>query len=145
MDRIIFISIALISIVIVLVIGDYLYMGIWYYLAIPVVAYLLSLPFKPQNFFLTGISLAILLSYIPYFYFNITAIRPEGLLGLGHLFSLFGLALGIIFAGFYLKNKSLKPLPTLIMSFGISLSGFLFNQLVVCNTVFYCGKLLSSG
>ena len=145
MDRIIFIAIALISIVTVLVIGDYMYIGIWYYLAIPIVAYLLSLPFKPQSFFLTGISLTIILSYIPYFYYNITALRPEGLLGLGHLFSLFGLALGILFAGFYLKEKSLKPLSTLTISFIISFSGFFLNQLVVCNTLLYCGKLLSNG
>jgi len=145
MDRIIFIAIALISIITVLAIGDFMYIGIWYYLAIPIVAYLLSLPFKSQDFFLTGISLTILLSYIPYFYYNITALRPEGLLGLGHILSLFGLALGIIFAGFYLKDKSLKPLYTLIISFGISFSGFFLNQLVVCNTLLYCGKLLSNG
>jgi len=145
MDRIIFIAIALSSIVTVLVIGDFMYIGIWYYLAIPIVAYLLSLPFKPQNFFLTGIILTILLSYIPYFYYNITAQRPEGLLGLGHLFSLFGLALGILVAGFYLKGKTLKPWSVLTISFAISFSGFFLNQLVVCNTLMYCGKLLSNG
>jgi hypothetical protein len=144
MDRIIFIAISLISIVIVLIKGDFIHVGIWYYLAIPIVAYLLSLPFQPQNFFLTGVSLTILLSYIPYFYYNITVQKSEGLLGLGHFSSMFGLALGIILAGFYLKEKSLKPLSVLTISLVISFSGFLLSQLVVCNTLMYCGNLLSS-
>ena len=142
MDRILFISITLISIVTILIVGDPLYIGIWYYIAIPIVGYLISIPFKPKQFFLTGIILTILLSYTPYFYYNLTSERPEGLIGIGHLFSLFGLALGIILAGFYIKGKSINPLFTLIISFGISLSGFLINQLVVCNTVLHCDNFI---
>ena len=142
MDRILFIAISLISIVTVLVVGDALYIGLWYYIAIPLVAYLLTLPFKPKQFFLTGISLAILLTYIPYFYHNLFAERPEGLLGLGHLFSLPGLAVAIVLVSLYLKAKTLSPILLFTISFIGALFGYLINQFIVCNTVIYCGSLI---
>jgi len=142
MDRILFISISLISIFTVLIIGDVLYIGLWYYIAIPFVAYLLTLPFKPKQYFLTGVSLVILLTYIPYFYHNLFAARPEGLLGLGHFFSLPGLAVGILLAGLYLKKKSLSSISLFTIGFIVTLLGFLTNQLIVCKTVIYCGNLI---
>lgn len=122
--------------------GDPLYIGLWYYMAIPSVAYLLTLLFKPKQYFLTAISLVILLSYIPYFYRNLFAVRPEGLLGLGHLLSLPGLTIGILFVGLYLKNKSLNSFIISTISFIGASFGFLINQLIVCNTVMYCGNLI---
>jgi len=139
MDRILFVAISLISIFTVLIIGDVLYIGLWYYIAIPFVAYLLTLPFKLKQYFLTGIGLAILLTYIPYFYYNLSATRPEGLLGLGHLFSLPGLAIGILLAGLYLKEKSLRSISLFTIGFMVTFLGFLTNQFIVCKTVMYCG------
>ena len=142
MDKILFIAISLIVIVTVLVVGDVLYIGLLYYIAIPSVAYLLTLPIKPKAFFLTAISLVILLTYIPYFYRNLFTERPEGLIGLGHLFSLPGLAIGILLTGLYLKNKSLDPFITFTISFIGTFLSFFINQFIVCNTVLYCGNLI---
>ena len=142
MDRILFIAISLITIITVFIVGDALYIGVWYYIAIPVVAYLLTLPFKPKQYFLTGVSLVILLSYIPYFYHNLFAERPEGLLGLGHLFSLPGLAVGVFLAALYIKAKKLMPVTLFTIAFVGGFVGFLVNQFIVCNTVLYCGNLI---
>lgn len=138
MDLVISAVIALVVVVTVSLIGDYLYMGIWYYILIPIVAYFISIFARPKRFFFVGVSLAITLSYIPYFYYNITAYRPEGLLGLGHMFSLFGMALGIVLAALYAKKKSLSPLWLLVLGFAGAFLGFLINQMIVCNTVMHC-------
>ena len=143
MDRILFIGISLISIAIVLIFGDALYIGLWYYIVIPVVAFTLTFPFKTKELFLTGTSIAIQLTIIPYLYINITAERPGGLLGLGHLFSLPGLAVGIIVGSIYVKNKYKKPYIMLSIGFVASLSGFLINQIIICNTLMYCGNLMT--
>ncbi|MCE0555587.1 hypothetical protein [Motilimonas sp. E26] len=143
MDKIFYIIFYIISILIVAVVGDFLHLSIVYYLFVPVVAYLLSLPFKPKAFYLSGIGLTILLSYVPYIFYYKAGKNIEGLMGLGHLFSLFGLGLGIILAGFYIKGKKNKPVVLFMISLVFSLSGFLLNQLIVCNTVLYCGGLFS--
>ena len=143
MDRILFACISLISIIIVLIFGDALYIGLWYYLAIPLVAFSLTLPFKPNQLFLTGISLAIQFTLITYLYINLSAERPEGLLGLGHLFSLPGLAAGIIAASIYVKDKYKKQHIMLSIGFFGTASGFIINQLIICNTLMYCGKFMS--
>ena len=143
MDRKLFILISLTSITIVLLYGDALYFGIWYYIAIPLVAFLLTLPLKPNKYFLTGISLAIQLTIITYLYINLSAERPEGLLGLGHLFSLPGLAAGIIASSIYIKNKHKKQYTMLSIGFIGAISGFIINQLIICNTLMHCGNVMS--
>lgn len=143
MDRKLFILISLISITIVLIFGDALYVGLWYYIVIPLVAFLLTLPFKPHQLFLTGISLVIQLTLITYLYINLTTERPEGLLALGHLFSLPGLAIGIIAASIYVKNKSKNKYIMLAIGFSGAALGFVINQLIICNTFIYCGKFVS--
>jgi len=143
MDRALFILISLLSITIVLIFGDALYVGFWYYIAIPLVAFLLTLPFKPHQLFLTGISLVIQLTLITYLYINLTTERPEGLLVLGHLFSLPGLAVGIIATSIYVKSKSKNKYIMLAIGFSGASLGFVINQLIICNTLIYCGKFMS--
>lgn len=143
MDRIIFLLITLVCILFVLVFGDYLFFGVWYYFAIPVMAFLIAMPFRPKQYFLSAISIVILFTYIPYWNYNFSAKQPDGLLGLGHMFSLPGLAIGIILAGTYLKPKVKMSGYVFIISFLFSLCGFLANQIIVCSTVFYCGGLIS--
>src|SRR5690606_3504992 len=130
MDRIVFSLISLGSILFVLVFGDSLFFGVWYYFAIPVVAFLLAMPFKPKQYFLSAISIVILLTYIPYWNYNFSAKQPDGLLGLGHMFSLPGLAAGIILAGAHLMPKVKTSGYVFIVSFLFSLCGFLANQII---------------
>ena len=142
MDRALFLIISLISIVVVFIMGDPLYLGVWYYIIVAIIAYFLAWCFKVKPLFLTGCALAILFSYIPYFLYNMFAARPEGLIGLGHLFSLPGLALGILFTGSYLKNKPFHPAKILVLSLLGVLLGFIINQIIVCNSVLHCSGFI---
>jgi len=139
MDLVISAIISIVVIAVVAVVGDYLYIGIWYYFALPVIAYFITLYMRPKRFFLSGVCLAISVSYIPYFYYNMTAVNKDGLLGLGHVFSLFGLGLGILLAAWYAKNKQLNQYWLLGLGFTSAAFGFVLNQAVICNTVMYCG------
>lgn len=135
-------AISLIVIGLVLRFGDALYIGIWYYIAVPVFAYLLGSFFKPVSLFQTGNSLGVAILFLFYLNINWQATRPEGLLGLGHLFSLPGAAIGICLSAFLLKRKKA---PSFIIAFCAGLFGVVFgfflNQIIVCNTVMWCGPL----
>ena len=142
MDRTIYISIAAITVVFILVVGDVLYIGLWYYIAIPASVYLVCIPFKPQKFFLSGAGLAILLAYAPYFIYNIFSHRPEGLLGLGHISSLPGLLIGALLAAIYLRYHKTNKQLAFLAGLCAALGGFLINQFVICNTLFHCSGLI---
>lgn len=126
----------------ILVLGDPLYVGIWYYIAIPAVTYLITLPFQPKPYFLTGLALATQLTYAPYFYHHLFSVRPEGLIGLGHLFSLPGLIIGVLVSGFIFNKVAVRTFYRMAGAFIIPLLCFLLNQLIVCNTKMYCGGLI---
>ena len=132
------------SIIIVLIFGDVLYVGLWYYIAIPVVAFLLTMPFKPKHLFLTGIAITLQLTLTTYLYINFKSERPEGLLVPGHVMSLPGLAIGILVVSMYAKNKLYKPYMMLSIGFSGALLGFGINQLIICNTLMYCGNFVSA-
>ncbi|SRR3990167_8472949 len=142
MDRILFITLSLIVITTILVVGDPMYIGIWYYIAIPTVTYLITLPFQPKPYFLTGVALATQLTYVPYFYHNLFSVRPEGLIGLGHLFSLPGLIVGVLVSGFIFNKIAARTFYRMAGAFIITLLCFLLSQLIVCNTEMYCGGLM---
>ncbi|AKH19182.1 hypothetical protein [Sedimenticola thiotaurini] len=141
MDSALFVVISLIGISTVVVVGDVMYVGFWYYIALPAVAYLLAITIKPKPLFLTAVSFAILATYIPYFYHNLFTEHPEGLLGLGHLLSLPGLAVGIVLTGLWLKSSALNPFGIFAVGSTGVFAGFLINQFIVCNSVMYCGNL----
>lgn len=73
---------------------------------------------------------------------NWRASRPEGLLALGHLFSLPGAVVGALIAAVLLRrHASTGPAFALIIGFAGVVVGFFINQLLVCNTVMWCGPL----
>ena len=143
MDRNIFIGITAATLAMVFLLGDQMYVGIWYYIVIPFSAFILTVLLKPSSFYLTGVGLAILVSYTPYYWQNLASTNPEGLLGLGHVFSLPGFFLGIILSAFYLKNKGKSAYFAALIGFSGPLLGYVINQLVVCNSVMYCGSFLT--
>ena len=120
--------------------GDPLYLGLWYYFVVPAVALSISFALRSSPLFLTGVSLAIVATLLTYMSINWRAARPEGLLGLGHLFSLPGLVIGLI-VGAHLSKSTNRPVIALLLGLLAALAGFLFNQLMVCNTVMWCGPL----
>jgi hypothetical protein len=126
----------------VLIEGDALYIGLWYYLFVPFAILGLCAIIRPKPFFFFGASLALSITFISYLLINWGASRPDGLLGLGHLFSLPGALIGVLIAASISKRHVFvgSPLATIVGFLGVSL-GFLSNQLLVCNTVMWCGPL----
>ena len=126
----------------VLLRGDSLSIGVWYYIAVPLASFVIGAIGYPKPLFQFGNSLAVATTFIIYLSINWHASHSDGLLGLGHLFSLPGAALGV-FLSTYLLDR--QESPSVIFSFlagllGFSV-GFFLNQLYVCNTDMWCGPL----
>jgi hypothetical protein len=133
-------TVALCLSVVALFVGDPLYVGFWYYLVVPAVALGLAAAFRAKPLFLFGTSLAVTITLIAYMSINWRATRPEGLLALGHLCSLPGAGVGIVLGALSAKRVQ-RPIVVLLLSLLGLLSGFFINQLIVCNTVMWCGPL----
>ena len=145
LDALFAVVIALVAVIIVMVKGDALYIGLWYYFAVPIVIVGIGAALRARPLFLFGTSLAIAITLIFYMSINWRASSPEGLLGLGHLFSLPGAVVGVFIAATLLKRKTTASL-FIAFHFGLIglLGGFFVNNLIVCNTVLYCGQLSHS-
>lgn len=139
-DATIALSVALIPAVAQLLLGDPLYLGAWYYLAVPLTAITIGAITRAKPPFLLGTSLAVSVTLLVYALMNLSLARPEGLLALGHLFSLPGAAAGTLI-GAFLSRRLSRPISVLALGFAGTLVGFFLNQLVVCNTVIWCGAL----
>ena len=140
LDAILAVAAALVLPTVVLLAGDPLYAGLWYYLAVPAVALGIGAAFHAKPLFLLGTSLAVATTLLTYMSINWSAERPEGLLALGHLTSLPGAAIGIVLA-LLVARRIQTPALILLAAFSGLLTGFFVNQLVVCNTVMWCGPL----
>lgn len=123
-----------------LLFGDPLYVGIWYYLMVPVAAITIGVMAHAKPLFLLGTSLAASVTLLVYAAFNLSLAKPEGLLALGHLFSLPGAAAGTLI-GAFLSRRLSRPISVLALGFTGTLVGFFLNQLVVCNTLMWCGAI----
>lgn len=122
--------------------GDALYLGIWYYFAVPIVILGACAALRPTPLFLTGTSFGIAITLLCVMSINWGASRPEGLLGLGHVFSLPGAIIGAVLAASLAKRKfENKPFTALLLGLSSLLIGYFMNQVVICNTVMWCGPL----
>lgn len=137
-DVAILLSVSLTPAVAQLLFGDPLYIGIWYYLVVPTAAIAIGVMASAKPLFLLGTSLAVSVTLLIYAAVNLSLARPEGLLALGHLFSLPGAAAGTLI-GAFLSRRLSRPISVLALGFAGTLVGFLLNQLVVCNTLMWCG------
>jgi len=128
--------------VLVLILGDAMYIGIWYYLVVPLISLIIAWAFKSPPFFQTGAVLGLSITFLIYLGINWNADHPEGLLGLGHLFSLPGAAIGLVVTAYLAKIRHIiGSLIGFSLGFLGVLAGFFINQVVVCNTVMWCGLL----
>ena len=138
-DLYISIIISLIMPIIAFFIGDVLYVGIWYYLVLPTIFIIISLLFRIEKYFLSGISFALFLTYFIYFIINMKS--HEGLLVLGHLFSIPGVVITFISGLIFAKKFCVKPSILFIVGFLSIFTGFFMGQITICNTLMYCGSL----
>jgi|SRR5690606_3455086 len=123
---------------IVLLLGDPLYIGLWYYLAVPTAALALGLALRCPPFFLSGSVIAVVLTLATYMLINRHG--REGLMVLGHLSSLPGAGVGLLMATLASRTRR-HPLQCFGLALLGFLSGFLLNQLLICNSVMWCGPL----
>lgn len=134
--------IAFMVISIAIVKGDALYLGLWYYFVVPMVVLGISAALRTKPLFIFGTSLALAVTFVSYMAVNWRASRPEGLLALGHVFSLPGAVVGVFISAALLKRKlSAGAFASFLIGAAGFLGGFFANQLLVCNTVFWCGPL----
>ena len=133
-------AIATVVPIVVLRVGDPLYIGIWYYLLVPAATVSLGAILRAKPPFISGASFAVAITFLAYMSVNWRAARPEGLLALGHLFSLPGAGIGLMF-GAFLSTRSWSSVSALLLGIGGLLGGFLINQVVVCNTIMWCGPM----
>lgn len=98
--------------------------------------------FQVTPLFQAGAVLGLSVTFLIYLSLNWSAERPEGLLGLGHLFSLPGAAIGLVLSAYIVKTRSIAGVWVgFTMGLLGVLAGFFINQVVVCNTVMWCGVL----
>lgn len=141
-DATIALSVALMPAVAQLLFGDPLYVGILYYLVVPTAAIAIGVMARAKPLFLLGTSLAVSVTLLVYAAINLSLARPEGLLALGHLFSLPGAAIGTLI-GAFLSRRLSNQVSAMALGFAGALVGFVINQLFVCNTLMRCGALSS--
>lgn len=136
------IAVALAMVALVAFKGDALYLGLWYYIAVPVVVLGACATIRPAPLFLSGAELAIAISMLALMSVNWCADRPEGLLGLGHIFSMPGAFIVVVTTAFVTKKMQIvRPFPAFLLGLGGCGGGYFLNQQVVCNTVIWCGPM----
>lgn len=122
---------------------DPLHTGTWYLLVTPVVMLLPALVLRAPALFLTGTTAAVLASLLVYLHIMFNPSRTDGLLALGHLFSMPGMLLGTGLSAWLLKYRVKASLPWLVagIAFLGATLGFMIIQMLVCTTEMYCGAL----
>lgn len=125
--------------------GDVLFIGQWYYASVFLAIFVLSAAIKTKPLFISGAVFAAAVTFVVYLRANWAPSTAEGLLALGHLFSLPGAAIGLFITGVISRyTKSRRPalaFTTGVLGFA---TGFLVNQVAICGSVMACGVLLGS-
>ncbi|OEC59404.1 MULTISPECIES: hypothetical protein [Pseudomonadaceae] len=85
--------------------GDVLFIGLWYYLAVIGGAFVSAVLANPRPFFAGGAVLAAGLSLALYVWLNWHPNARSGLLGIAHLLSLPGAAVGVVALGVVSRRR----------------------------------------
>jgi hypothetical protein len=120
-----------------------LYTGSGYLVAVPAAAIVLGLIIRTPALFLTGTTAAAVATLLIYMNIMASLDHPEGLFGLGHVFSMPGMLLGAAASGWLLRDRVKASLPWIVTGIGFlgTALGFMVAQMIVCNTLMYCGPL----
>lgn len=124
-----------------LVIGDPIYVGTWYYLLVWLGLVGVIQIAKAPPLFTTGATFALAASFLFYWAWQVSLPRPEGLLGLGHLFSLPGLGIAAVIAAVIARRHQMPPWAAFAAGLLACCTGFAAAQFVVCQSMFSCGSL----
>ena len=127
----IFILASLVPIILVLIFGDSMYVGLWYYILIPVVGGIIVSPLQPSSSFFSGMGIAIALTYMPFLISNWVSDMPEGFILFWHLFSFPGIILGLLSGAFFCKRTNRRGKTEFLIGFSSVMAGFLLSLLVI--------------
>lgn len=123
--------------------GNVLYLGYWYLIGVPVAMLLPGLMLSAQALFLTGTTVATIVTLVVYMAIVSALGRDGGLVGLGHLFSAPGMFIGVCISAWLLRSRVSTSVPWIVAGvafLGAGL-GFMIAQVIVCTTAMYCGAL----
>ncbi|MFT3760608.1 hypothetical protein [Thauera sp.] len=143
MDVVIALGIGLVLLAVVLIFGEPLYLGAWYYLLSWLCLVGLVQIVRAPPLFTTGAVAALALSFLLYWIWKISLPYPQGLLGLGHLFSLRGLGIAAVMAAVLVKRRQTSPGTVFWIGLLACSAGFVVAQLIECRTAMYCGAISS--
>lgn len=123
--------------------ADPLCAGSWYLLSVPMATLLPGLILRAPALFLTGTTAAAIASLLIYMKIMVSLARPEGLLVLGHLFSMPGMLVGTGVSAWLLRYRVKASLSWLVagIAFLGAAIGFMIAQMILCSTLMYCGAL----
>jgi len=123
--------------------ADPLYTGLGYLLAVPAVTLIPGLILRAPALFLTGTTVTAIATLLVYMKIMSSLDHPEGMLGLGHMFSVPGMLIGAGVSAWLLRDRLKTRLPWIVAGVGVlgAALGFMVAQIVVCNTLMYCSAL----
>ncbi|MFJ2692791.1 hypothetical protein [Pseudomonas sp. NPDC087336] len=123
--------------------ADPLHAGSWYLFSVPLATLLLGVILRVPALFLTGTTVAAIVSLLIYMKIMLSLSRPEGLLVLGQLFSMPGMLLGTGVSAWLLRYRVKATLSWLVagIAFLGAAIGFMIAQMILCSTLMYCSAL----
>ena len=108
-DSVIAFGIGAILLAATFILGDPIYLGIWSYLIVWFCLVGLVQIAKAPPLLTTGAAVALAASFLFYWAWQAPFPRPEGLLGLGHLFSLPGLGIAVVIGAVIARRRRVYP------------------------------------
>ncbi|OUM34495.1 hypothetical protein B8W72_10860 [Pseudomonas putida] len=123
--------------------ADPLYTGLGYLIAVPAVTLVPGLILQAPALFLTGTTGTAIVTLLAYMKIMSSLDQTEGMLALGHMFSVAGMLVGAGVSAWLLRYHLKTSLPWIVAGIGVlgAALGFMVAQMVVCNTLMYCGSL----
>jgi hypothetical protein len=120
-----------------------LHIGIGYLVEVPVAALVPGLILKAPALFLTGTTATAVATLLIYMKIMSSLDHTEGMFALGHVFSVPGILVGAGVSAWLLKYRVKASLPWIVAGIGFlgASLGFTVAQMIVCNTLMYCGAL----
>jgi hypothetical protein len=117
--------------------------GIGYLVAVPVVVLVPGLILRAPALFLTGTTATAVATLLIYMKIMSSLDHTEGMFALGHVFSMPGMLVGAGVSAWLLRYRVKASLPWIAAGIGFlgAALGFMVAQMIVCNTLMYCGAL----
>lgn len=132
----VFVLASLVPIILVLIFSDSMYIGLWYYILVPIVLLLIVTPLQPNSSFFSGMGVALALTYMPFLISNWLSDIPGGFILFWHLFSLPGIVLGALTGAYFCNYTNGEGHSIFLKGFASVMAGFLLAIIVTIGISF---------